>query len=79
MIMHCNYFNFNDKFYLQINDIVIRTACTSFFANVNISFKKEIIDCIIACNSSKIKRDLILYNHYINNIFIIYKDSETVY
>ena len=77
--MHCNYFNFSNKSYLEVNSITIKTACVFFFININISFKKEIINYIIIYNSSKIKRDLILYNYYINNIFIIYIDSKAVY
>ena len=76
VVMFCNCFSFNEKFFRQTNGIAMGTSCAPSFANVNLGFKEQFVDSIARLSTNPVD-GLIFYVRYIDDIFLVFKGSKT--
>ena len=70
LILTLNNFVFNSKFYLQIKGCAMGTICASAYANIFMAeFEQKYVHALI-------KDKLILFLHYIDDIFMVWTKSE---
>ncbi|CAH2253519.1 Hypothetical predicted protein, partial [Pelobates cultripes] len=71
-ILENNYFNFNSKFYLQLQGTAMGTRFAPSYANLFMSgWESEVI-----YNSHNWGTNLVSYHRYINDIFFIWKGTQ---
>jgi hypothetical protein len=73
--MSANCFSFNEEHFHQIQGIAMGTACAPAFANVNLGLKEVLIPEIV--NAAVSKDGLILYQRYIDDIFLVFKGTKS--
>lgn len=73
VVMACNCFGFNEKFFNKTHGTAMGTSCAPSFANVAFGFKEEgLLDIIESLGKSD---GLILYRRYIDDILLVYKGT----
>jgi len=76
VVMFCNCFGFNKKYFLQTRGVAMGTSCAPAFANVALGFKERFVESI-AKASDGCGDGLIFYVRYIDDIFLVYKGTKS--